>query len=148
MCTSKERKKKANSETSYRKWLKGVDNHWFFGFEPKRRYTLFILLVPSVAVIGVYFSVYWGLVSATLVAAIIGAYFLLQASWCTRKSWELDELLSEKKTEEEIQSITRAVKVCTDYVSVNRNWGTIWLVAAGALISLVGMYYTICNATC
>jgi len=129
-------------EPKYTKWLKEVEgsNFWrAWGFSVRPMTWIYGgLIATALTVLGVLHRGYWFAIACGVASALTGLGFLLNASWCLRKSWELSERakLDDGANKEEIET---AVSVCRDHVGVSRNWAAAWFSIAGAILALTGL---------
>ena len=62
----------------------------------------------------------WVSVAFAFTLAITGIGFFIQASWCLRKSWELEERARRERSRRDREEIEIAARVCKEYVDVCR----------------------------
>ena len=134
------------SEPTYLKWLKEVEGNslwrvWGYNLRPATWIGVGLIAAALIAVKILYGS-YWFAIACGVTSALIGFWFLLNASWCVRKCWELYERARKSEDETTREEIEAAASVSRDNAGICRNWTVVYFSIAFAIVTLTDLLLT------
>jgi len=132
-------------EPAYLKWLKEVEGNSFWrvgGFGVMPITWIYVgLIAAGLIAVKILCGGYWFAVACGMTSALTGIGFLLNASWCVRKCWELNDR-AENEDETTRKEMKAAASVSRDSADICRNWTVVYLAIAVGILALTDLLLT------